>query len=272
MMPLVIRLLLPALVVSFALGGCSNSCPYGSTSGPGAGCKQRPAPSAEERTAALDGSAATKGLAAFKASKDYQREVAGFGVSGWGETTFTIPTGEKGWGKDGRRYVTFDRSGDMPAQDTDPRRNYGTATSDVLFPLSKVDLPVLTRTLAQIAKAAPQARFEHAVLQVDPFTEVPMWDLDYSIGSVEAKDIHGLTLKMDAKGRGLCAFIEDGALPAVKSCRIADMAPPAVGGSGAPSGTPGKAPRAPKLPPGTPDIECVQKAAGDVAKLQKCLK
>jgi hypothetical protein len=32
------------------------------------------------------------------------------------------------------------------------------------------------------------------------------------------------------------------------------------------------APKNPATPPGTPDIACVQKAAGDVQKLQECLK
>jgi hypothetical protein len=254
-----IRLALVIAVLSASLSACSSTCPYGSTSGPGAGCKSRPEPSSEELSAALDGSAVANGMAAFKRSKEKGRDIAGFGVNGWGETTFTIPTSSD---KDDSHYVTYDRKGAMAgAQDPDIRRNYATSDVTETFPLSKVKLPVLNRTLARIGPRIAKGRLDTALFSKQLIGSNYIWTIQYYVpgtGNVE--------LQMNPDGSGLCMF---GQLMEVRGVRPCAITGPA---SGTPDSTnPGTPSTKPATPPGTPDVECIQKAAGDVQKMQECL-
>lgn len=265
-MPRIMRLLLALAALSLSLSACSSDCPYGSTSGAGAGCKSRPEPSSEAMAAALDGSAATTGLAAFKKSKEKGRDVSGFGVNGWGETTFTIP---KGSDQADNRYVTYDLKGEMPAQDADIRRNYATSSATETFPLSKVKLRVLEKTLARIGPRIANGRLETALFSKQLIGPNFIWTIQYYVpekGMVE--------LQMNPDGSGLCLFGQIAEVRGVGPCSLDGPASDTQdrGAPSAPSAPATSAPKSPALPPGTPDIECVQEAAGDVQKLQECLK
>lgn len=261
------------VVGGLALGGmidtAESGCPYGyGNSRPGSAsttCKPRPEPSPAQMAAALDGSALANGLAAFRKSEDAGADVLGVGLNAYGETTFSIPDGENAFGAPEQRHATFDRTGKLAPADNAFRRNYATATSDEKVPIGKIRPASVRKALARVRRGAPEARFRSALFSRKVAAPGFGWALDYSVGKGDG--IHGFRIEMDADGGGLCAFGTSSEVRGVEACAFGrggmGGAPPEPSGSAPPSAAP--------VAPQNEQLECVRRAAGDVAKLQKCV-
>ncbi len=179
-----------------AVAGCESNCPYGS--GVGSACKSRPDPDARERAAVLDGSAVMNAVAAFRRTKDAGRRVLGVGTNRWGETTFSLPTGETAFGEARERYVTFDRGGAALSQANAAQRGYLLVAGNDRFAITAVRPAALGRALRRGGRDAG-ARFDRAELSTSAFGRDGLaWELVYVAKGGAAR------LTMDPDGSRLC--------------------------------------------------------------------
>jgi hypothetical protein len=245
-----------------------NTCPYGSNSGSRdtLSCKPRPAPKGAEGRAALDGSALTKALTAFARTSDAGKPVVGVGLNRWGETTFALPTGATAFGEPRERFVTFDHEGGSPPQGNAQRRGYALVTrSSTTFDVDRLRPGALRKALARIGRGG-SVRFQLAELATGPLGPGLGWLLRFDTSASA-----GVLVRMNPSGSGLCGLDRATPLRGIKACSPASlMGTGAAGGGSASRDTPAAPP-----PPATDQLKqarCVQRAAPDVAAIQRCLR
>lgn len=246
-----------------------NTCPYGSNSGSRdtLSCKPRPEPGGAEGRAALDGSAITKALAAFARTSDAGKPVVGVGLNRWGETTFALPTGATAFGEPRERFVTFDHEGGAPPQGNGQRRGYVLVSrSATTFDVGRLRPGALRKTLARVGRGG-SVRFQTAELATGPLGPGLGWLLRFDTATAS-----GVLVRMNPSGSGLCGLDRATPLRGVRTCSPGDLmgaAAPRSGG-GASRDTP--AAPTPRAGDQLEQARCVQRAAPDVAAIQRCLR
>jgi hypothetical protein len=249
-----------------------RTCPYGSNSHSSQtlSCKPRPEPSEAQRAAALDGSAVTAALASFGRAADAGKAVVGVGLNRWGETTFALPTGATAFGKPRERFVTFDHRGGSPPQSNIERRNYVLVRrGSTAFGVGRLRAAPLRRALARVQERGDY-RFATAELATRPVGTGVAWLLRF-----DRRGGGAVLLQMNPSGSGLCGLDRTKRLRAIKTCSAASLLGSATGAA-----DPGEAP---PPPAGVPPLgatardqlelaKCVQRAGGDVAAIQRCMR
>ena len=257
------------LVTLFAAGNFKSDCAYGSGRSRNS-CKPRPAPTVDEQSAAIDGSALRHALAAFESSVDGNNKVVGVGVSRWGETSFSISTGKTAFGEPRERFVRFDRKG-QPLGDN-RQAGYEDVAGTIPFDAAEARPDVLVTTFARVDRPERfmNARFEPA------FGNTGLaWRLTYATWG--ASDPQSALFAMAADGAGLCRLNEGPPSSAVPACNLARMpATPFADGPAAASATVTTVmptlPMDDNLKQQFGRMACVKNAAGDVAALRRCVE
>lgn len=203
------RLLAVVLAVPL-LSGCAglhNTCRYGvAAHSTGNSCRSRPRPSDEQVRAAMDGSALTKALAAWKA-RPKSATVNGVGVNWWGETTFTVRTALNGPHE--YTLTTYDRDGKPASGDEEYVSGHGDS-----FSVGAVHPDAVAKAVAAIRAKQPEIRMLTASLTVAPFIDRVAW----SIQVVSPDADSALVYQVAPGGGGLChgkdALPDDKLVPA----------------------------------------------------------
>lgn len=263
-----------AVVAHITAPGHRSGCAYGS--GARGGCKPRPEPALVEFASAIDGSALEAGMAALRAMPQPPSQVAGAGINRWGETSFTLLTGEIASSGPVTRFVRFDRAGQPLAEipGAQPADVPGTHP----FPLRHVDSRVLREAIGRPDRVA---RFNSAQL-VASFGPAPAiaWRMTYA--SHGQADPQSAMYAMAANGDGLCRLDSNSTTSGVMTCNFLRLPSTPVDASATPAPH-GKAMLAPASPAlsakqdpalkkSFDQMACVKKAQGDVAALRLCVE
>lgn len=267
-----------AVVAHFAAPGHHGACAYGSGKTRNS-CKPRPEPSLAEFAAAIDGSALAAGVAALRATEPAPPRVAGMGLNRWGETSFTVLTGETAPSGPITRFARFDRAGQPLPENR--QAQYEDVPAHHPFPLQAADPRVLREALGRADRAE---RFVAARLET-AFAAQPAiaWRLTYA--SRGQADPQGAMYAMAADGQGLCRLDSNSTTPGVVACNF--MRLPSTPMKGAAVGAAPTANAPAMLAPASPaltakqdpalkksfdQMACVKKAQGDVAALRRCVE
>lgn len=234
------------------------------------GCKPRPVPTPEEIAATRDGSAFARGLQAFQRSQDANRRLIGVGLNAWGEVSVAIPTGETGFGAPRARHVFFDAQG-QPVTERSRGGTLTKLTGDVQFLPDAVRPEVLRETMRRIG---PEDRFLRAEFQGTFGNEGVGWSLAYAAPPGGG---NGAMYAMAADGSGLCRMNEGPRPEGVPACNLAAL-PATRDGTSAATPPPTavqlqqQAAQDAAMKKNFDQLACVQKAQGDVQKLQACVQ
>ncbi|MGH6784121.1 MAG: hypothetical protein ACREBP_05790, partial [Sphingomicrobium sp.] len=190
---------LAAGVVFLVAGGNFKSgCAYGSGRTANS-CKARPAATLQEISAAMDGSAMERALAALARSPDAKRPLLGVGLNRWGEVSFAFAH-EGGQDRDtNARFVRFGPQG-TPVNREGAQSGYLDVAGSTPFDASLVNGEALRKVLARVDR--PErfvgARFEPALM-----IHGLAWQLSY-VSLDAGLDAQPASYYMAADGRGLC--------------------------------------------------------------------
>lgn len=251
----------------FSSGTLHSSCAYG----PGKtrnSCKPRPEPSAAEREAAIDGTALTAALEAFRRSVDRDQPVVGVGINRWAEVSIALPTGKTAIGVPRERFVRTGRNGE-PLRDI-RHALYEDVAGWIPFDIDQVQPQRLTESLA---RADRPTRFVSARLEPS-FGEAGLaWRVSFA--TRDQQDPQGAMYAMAIDGSGLCRLDSFSTSPGVPACNLARLPSTPM-----PSAQAAQVPAGPAFDPTTDpasadafaQMACVKNAKGDVAALQRCVQ
>jgi hypothetical protein len=206
-------LLMLALAASLAgcssySGGHSGTCRYGLRTGQGGNhCYSRPKPSDELVAQAMSAETLARALGAWRRTRGAS-VVLSVGINRWAETTFTVPTGDTGFGAKRGRLVTFDVHG----RSTSGNEEYVSEPRDP-FRVSAVRPEVVARVLRRIRASQPDTVLLKAVFAVGPFSAGLVW----RVAVISSHAGSALVYETAPDGSGLCHgrdVVNDALVPA----------------------------------------------------------
>ena len=178
-----------------------------------------------------------------------------------------MPTGATAFGEPRERFVTFDHEGGAPPQGNGQRRGYVLVSrSATTFDVGRLRPGALRKTLARVGRGG-SVRFQTAELATGPLGPGLGWLLRFDTATAS-----GALVRMNPSGSGLCGLDRATPLRGVRTCSPGDLmgaAAPRSGG-GASRDTP--AAPTPRAGDQLEQARCVQRAAPDVAAIQRCLR
>jgi hypothetical protein len=195
--------------VGYTGASSGNTCRYGLRTGQsGSTCYSRPKPSSATTAAAMTGQPLVRALAAWRAAGGVT-SVGSVGINQWGETTFTVSTGAKGFGAARERLASFDVNGRPTSGDagysTDPGAGDSDSDSRDPVPLSAVDADTLARLITTLRAGHPETHMLQAVINLDRDSG----DLAWHIEMISSKAQSSLVYYAEADGSNLCHASDD---------------------------------------------------------------